>query len=43
MLECHIQAPYAECLFAECCYAECLYAEGLGGFKDHLQISPILH
>jgi hypothetical protein len=25
--ECHVQAPYAECLYAECRYADCRSAE----------------
>ena len=30
--ECHIKAPYAECIYAECHYAECHYAECRGAF-----------
>ncbi len=26
-VECHIYAPFAECLYAECRYADCHYAE----------------
>ncbi len=37
--ECHIKAPYAECLYAECFYAECRYAECRGAVLQSKKIS----